>query len=299
MSKIEKALTKAREERGNLPVTVAAPVAEETRTPGTAVAADRGGYGVSTSSIETIARMSEGQLLSPEDLLQRGIIHPEHTQDPGVQIFRELRTKILQQSQGRNGVILVSGLRAGSGSSFVAQNLGAAFAFDAGKTALVIDCNLKNPSMQRLTNNASLLGLTDYLENPEIDIGEIIQPIGIKRYRVIAAGEKRPIPGEYFTMPKMARLVESVRRRYGERFIILDAPPISDFADFQILAELSDYVIVVARYAHSTKAEIENCLNAVQNKLLGIVFNDEPRVPWKRERNSPQSAGPRGSEAAA
>jgi len=317
MSKIEKALNKARRERGNLPVPVTGPPAGETPVPGTAVVArkarrkrgnlpvpvtgstageapvpgtalvaDRVGHAVSMVSSETISRMSEPQLLSAGDLLRRGIIHPERAEDPGFQVFRELRTKILQQCQGRNGVILVSGVREGSGSSFVAQNLGAAFAFDTGKTALLIDCNLKNPSMHRLTDNASLLGLTDYLENPDIDLAQIIHPVGIMRYRVIAAGGRRDIPGEYFTSPKMTRLIDSVRRRYGERFIILDGPPMSDFADVQILSELCDYVIVVARYALATKAEIENCLNAIDKKLLGIVFNDEPRIPWMRRPGS-------------
>ena len=314
MSKIEKALRKARAERGNLPIpvtgsiagetpvpgtavvargergnlplTVTDSIAGETRVPGTAVVADRLEHAVAMVSIETIARMSEPQLLSAEDLLRRGIIHPERAEDTAVQVFRELRTKILQQSQGRSSVILVCGVKEGSGSSFVAQNLGAAFAFDAGKTALLIDCNLKNPSMHRLTDNASLPGLTDYLENPAIDIAEIIRPVGIMRYRVITAGGRRDIPGEYFTSPKMTRLIDSVRRRYGERFIILDGPPMSDFADIQILSELCDYVIVVARYASATKAEIENCLNAIQKKLLGIVFNDEPRIPWMRRHGS-------------
>jgi Mrp family chromosome partitioning ATPase len=193
-------------------------------------------------------------------------------------------------------VILVSRVKEEQ-QQLVTQNLGAAFAFDAGKTALVIDCNLKNPSVQRLTSNASLLGLTDYLENPDIDLAEIIQPVGIMRYRVIAAGGRREIPGEYFNSPRMKHLIDSVRRRYGERFVILDGPPMSDFADVQMLSELCDYVIVVARYALATKSEIDNCLNTIQKKLLGIVFNDEPRIPWMRRNGFRWWGGGRASEA--
>jgi len=223
---------------------------------------------------------NESSLLSADDLLERGIIHPERVEDPVVQVFRELRTKIVQQSRGKNGVILVSGVREGSGGSFVAQNLGAAFAFDAGKTALVIDCNLKNPSVHELIEDQSAPGLIDYLENPELDIAEIIRPVGIARYRAIAAGGQRETPAEYFTSQKMRRLIDSVRLRYGERFIILDGPPMSDIADIQTLSELCDCVIIVARYGFATNAQIENCLSAIgDKKLLGIVFNDEPRIP--------------------
>jgi capsular exopolysaccharide synthesis family protein len=210
-----------------------------------------------------------------------------------VQAFRELRTKIVQQSRGKNSVILVCGVKEGSGSSFVAKNLGAAFAFDSGKTALVIDCNLKNPSVHRLIEDASSQGLTDYLENPELDIADIIRPVGIARYRVIAAGGQHELPVEHLTSQKMRRLIDSVRLRYGERFIILDGPPISDIADIRTLTELCDYVIVVARYGSATNTQIENCLSAIDDKkLLGIVFNDEPRIP-RIPRHSWRSGGDR------
>ena len=279
MSKIEKALNRAREERGTFLVPVPNTGAGRTPATGTAMVADRTGHP------ETIARMavSESRLLSPGDLSQRGIIHHQYAADPAVQVFRELRTKVVQQSQGRNGVILVTAVSNDSGTSFVAQNLGAAFAFDAGKTALVIDCNLKNPSMHRLLANASLPGLTDYLENPDFDIAHIIHPVGIARYRVIPAGRRGEVPAEHFTSVKMRRLVDSVRLRYRERFIILDGPPMSDIADIRILSELSDFVLIVARYGRATNTQIENCINAISDKkLLGIVFNDEPRIPWIR-----------------
>ena len=278
MSKIEKALNKARGEHRSLPVTMPGNGASEIRVPGTAVVADQVGHAVSVGSISRMDA-SESRLLSADDLSERGIIHSERIEDPVVQAFRELRTRIVQQTQGQNSVILVCGAKEGSGSSFVAQNLAAAFAFDAGKTALMIDCNLKNPSVHRLIDGASQ-GLTDYLENPDIELAEIIRPVGIARYRVIAAGGQRELPAEHFTSQKMRRLIDSVRLRYGERFIILDGPPMSDIADIRTLSELCDYVILVARYGSTTNAQIESCMSAIDDKkLLGIVFNDEPRIP--------------------
>jgi len=268
MSKIEKALGKAREEHGNLPALVS--------VPGTVMVRERTGHP------ETISRMamSESRLLSAADLSWRGIIHPGRAEDPVVQVFRELRTKISVQCQERNSVILVTGLKKGSGGSFVARNLAAAFAFDMGRTALLIDCDLKNPSVHQLIDNASGPGLTDFLDDPNIDIGAIIQPVGIARYRAIAAGGLREIPGEYFNSQNMRRLLDSIRQRYMERFIILDGPPMQDIADIQVLSGLSDFVIVVARYGRATNAQIESCLNVINpGKLLGVVFNDEPRIP--------------------
>ncbi len=278
MSKIEKALKRARDERGNLQVVPAAAAGGRT-VPWTAL------LGQQIELPETISRMggNEGRLLSADALREQGIIHPQHTEEPVVQVFRELRTKIIQQSQGQNAVILVAAVSKGNGGSFIARNLGAAFAFDSAKTALLVDCNLRNPSVHQLLPNASLPGLADYFENPEIDVSKIIHPVGIARFRAISTGGFREIPAEYFVSMKMRRLMESLRERYSDRFIILDGPPMSDIADARILSELSDYVLVVARHGRTTNTKIESGLSAISHKkLLGIVFNDEPQIPWIR-----------------
>jgi capsular exopolysaccharide synthesis family protein len=218
--------------------------------------------------------------LAAEDFARHGIIHPQLVEDPAVQAFRDLRTKIILQGQGDNGVILVSAMSKGSGSSFVAQNLAAAFAFDAGNTALLVDCNLRNPSLHRLIDDPSAPGLTDYLENPDLDLSTIIRPVGISRFRVITAGKKHDIPAEYFSSSKMRRLIELVRRRYHERFIVLDGPSMSDIADIRVLSELCDYVLLVGRYGRVTSGQVEKCVTEIGGKkLLGVVFNDEPSIP--------------------
>ena len=279
MSKIEKALSRAQEGRGSLQVV---PIAGA--SPGIA----RGTSPMVVDSVahpETISRMAKNEvrLLSAGDLAQRGIIQRQQDEDPAVQVFRDLRTKIIQQSQGQNAVVLVASVSKGCGSSFISQNLAAAFAFDMGKTALLIDCNLKDPSVHKLLTDASAPGLTDYFENPDLDIKEIIHPVGIARYRVISAGKRREILEEHFTSVKMRRLMESVRRRYLERFIIMDGPPMSKIADIRILSELADYVLVVARYGRSTGTQIASCLDVIsEKKQLGIIFNDVPRFPWIR-----------------
>ena len=77
--------------------------------------------------------------------------------------------------------------------------------------------------------------------------------------------------------------MDAVRRRYLERFVILDGPPMSKTADIGILSDLADYVLVVARYGRTTNTQIANCLSVIGEKqLLGVVFNEEPRIPRTR-----------------
>jgi len=287
MSKIEKALNKARattslqivssqplrpgdeQPSDNLPTVVGA----------TALIDQRG------SASKAIARMKEKSPLDKHFLAQNQVIHPELCENGTTRAFREIRTKIIKKTQGQNCVIMVTSVAGGGGSSFVTLNLGAAFSFDAGKTALLLDCNFKNPSLHRLFGAGIFRGLKDYLENSDMDVAEIIHPVGIERLRIIPSGGRREIPSEYFTSLKMKQLLESIKQRYRERYIILDAPPMTESADTQILAELCDYIVLVAPYGRVTESQVDVCAKAIgEKKLLGIIFNNEPVppvLPWR------------------
>lgn len=294
MSKIEQALNKART-TGALRVVSPQPASSEKASRDLSAAS-----GVTAlveqraSSSEAIARMQERTPLSKQALAHNRVIYPELGENGTVRAFREIRTKIIQKSRGDNAIVMVTSVVSGGGSSFVALNLGVAFAFDAGKTALLLDCNLKNPSLQRLMGRDDAQGLTDFMENPDIDVGDVIHPVGIERLRVIPSGGRREIPAEYFTSLKMKRLLESIKQRYRERYVLIDAPPMTESADTQILADLCDYVVLVVPYGRVTHAQIDGCIKAIgEKKLIGTVFNDEPSPPdlrWLRMQLNPFAA---------
>lgn len=294
MSKIEQALNKART-TGALRVVSPQPApSEKTSRDLSAASGVTALVEQRASSSEAIARMQERTPLSKQALAHNRVIYPELGENGTVRAFREIRTKIIQKSQGNNAIVMVTSVVGGGGSSFVALNLGVAFAFDAGKTALLLDCNLKNPSLQRLMGRDDAQGLTDFMENPDIDVGDVIHPVGIERLRVIPSGGRREIPAEYFTSVKMKRLLESIKQRYRERYVLIDAPPMTESADTQILADLCDYVVLVVPYGRVTHAQIDGCVKAIgEKKLIGIVFNDEPSPPdlrWLRMQLNPLAA---------
>lgn len=282
MSKIEKALNKARA-TGSLRIVSPQPEPvshDKVTDDASAVSNVTALIEQRASSSEAISRMQEKTPLSKQALSHNRVIYPELGENGTVRAFREIRTKIIQKSQGRNCVIMVTSVSSGGGSSFVSLNLGVAFAFDAGKTSLLLDCNLKNPSLHRLFGSGSFRGLTDYMENSEMDIADIIHPVGIERLRIIPSGGKREIPAEYFTSLKMKRLLEGIKQRYRERYILIDAPPMTESADTQILADLCDFVVLVVPYGRVTDAQIDTCIKAIgDKKLVGVVFNDEPTLP--------------------
>lgn len=273
MSKIEKALRKAIEQNDLVrePEQAMPDAGPESRPSLPQISS-----GTSGSSI---AQMAQPAPISLAERSMLKVIAPELSQTPAVKAFRELRTKIGQRVAA-DAVIMVTGVSEGGGSSFVASNLATAIAFESARTALLVDCNLRDPALYRLLGDTSRLGLTDYLESDQTEIADIIHPTGIERLRVVPAGRKPDARTEYFTMERMRRLFDALAARYPDRQIILDAPPINISADAQILATFCDHILVVVPYGRVTDARLQSALRSIDpGKLLGVVLNDEPTAP--------------------
>lgn len=239
------------------------------------------GKGLSVASRYEIAQMEEPWSFDKKELEKKRIIYPEMVDRAVADAFRRIRTKIIQKSGSGNRVILVTGLDNHSGGSFTTINLAAAFAFDESKTALLLDCDLNSPGF-KLDDDNHNMGLIDYLEEEDGKLGveEIIYPIGIRRMRLVPSGGKREVVVEHFTSIKMRELVESIKVRYDERYIFINSPPIAESADAEILAEICDCAVLVVPYGRFTEKKIENAAKTIgKDKLLGIVFNDVPRIP--------------------
>lgn len=221
-----------------------------------------------------IVRMQEPRRLTPDDLDERRIIYPESTNRALVNKFRNLRTKLLEASGGNNFTLVVSGACSGAGSSFVALNLAASFAFDQSKTALIIDCNLREPSLHSTLDIIPEGGLTDFLDDSDFEISKILYPTGIPRLRLIPAGSRRETPSEFFTSFRMKQFIQAVRRRYPDRFIVLDTAPISESPDARILTELCDYGMLIVPHGRITPATAELAATSFNpEKFVGAVIN--------------------------
>jgi len=228
-----------------------------------------------TTSTRQIENMKEILLLDDDELSTRKIISASSEDYKVTDRFRELRTTLLNVSKNKNFMLMVTSICKAGGASVVATNLAAALSFDDSKTSLLIDCNLRNPKLDKLFNVNHEKGLTNYLEDRTINVDDIIAATGIKRLRLITVGKNKESGSEYFTSARMIDLLNKVQERYTDRYIIIDAPPIGDSPDAAILAELCDFVLAVVPYGKVTLPKIEKTLKVIdKNKLVGVVFNN-------------------------
>jgi len=227
-----------------------------------------------------IQQMEEVAEFTYSDLDERKLIYPEMKQSRVVSRFRELRTQLLEKARDKNFVVLVTSVTEGGGATYVASNLAMAFSIDSSKTALLIDANLGKPDLDSIFSLDDVdFGLTGFLENNEVDIEQIIYASGVKRLRVVPAGHRTEYASEYFNSERMKFFLKVVRDRYSDRFIILDAPPLSESSDVRNLVQLCDMAVVVVPYGKVTGSEVAESLKAIpKEKLAGLIINNETTV---------------------
>ena len=122
-----------------------------------------------------IALMENEYLYDPNELQNLKIISPEMTDKKIGNIFRDLRTKILQKCKSNNFIVMVTSCSAGDLNGSTLLNLASAFSFIDTQTSLVIDCDLKQSDLNQKLNRGASIGLVDYLEDESIDVESIIR----------------------------------------------------------------------------------------------------------------------------
>ncbi len=224
---------------------------------------------------ERIKEMATPYLWSPEELYSRKLIFPGMAQQEVLNAFRNLRIKLLEKAKTDNMVVLVSSLVPDGGASFIAMNLAATFALDEHKTALYVDCNPLHSKADDYVVEPIERGISDYLKDYSTKIDQIIYPSGLDRLRVIPAGNNVNAVMEDFNTQRMSSLINELKGRYRDRFIVLDAAAIQSSTEARVIAKHADLVLLVVPFGKSTTQEVQAAVDTIgKEKYAGLVFNN-------------------------
>jgi tyrosine-protein kinase len=195
--------------------------------------------------------------------------------------FRQLRTNIqfMIINRGRK-VILATSATSGQGRSVTICNLGFTLA-ETGLRVLILDADLRRPSIAKSLRIDASIGLTDVLVHRN-SIDEAIRPVG-PTLDVLPAGMIPPNPSELLGSDRMTSLLATLRERYDA--VLIDTAPVLPVTDAAVLAQRVDGVILVVRHGHARVPEIRatnDALQAVSGRILGSVLTMVPRARIRR-----------------
>lgn len=202
---------------------------------------------------------------------------------PAAEAFRSLRAAVRSMYDEEAGhAVLVTAPMPGDGSTFCALNLAVVFA-QAGQRTLLVDANLRNPSIQKLLlRGGHRVGLSEFLSR-EAGLASAISPSPLPLLDVVPAGGACPFPAEVLSRERFGVLLDELRPLYDK--IVVDSAPVSVFSDTLGFARLFPFVCVVLGAGKTPKEAAKRSIELLRHsgaKPSGIVFNATPVVESKR-----------------
>jgi succinoglycan biosynthesis transport protein ExoP len=227
----------------------------------------------SVKTIDDVERTLQAPVLGviPQNI---GLIMNEGAESPHAEAYRVLRTNILfsRKDDKLNTVVVVSA-GAGEGKSTTAFNLATIFAQN-GSRVLVVDSDLRRPTLHKMINVTNALGLTNYLLKQN-SLDEVIQTTKVPTLHLMASGKLPSSSIGILSSAQMKSLISELKGRYD--FVIFDSPPIMGVSDASILASEVDMtlqVIQYRRYPQPMNIRAKQMIEKVGGNLLGIVLNN-------------------------
>jgi capsular exopolysaccharide synthesis family protein len=187
--------------------------------------------------------------------------------------YRTLRTRLVQLEEGRaRRVLLVTSPAKGDGKSITAANLALTMAQEFNRKVVLIDADLRRPTVHSLFGIPDQPGLVDVLGG-SASLEDALVLLPDVHLAVLPAGRAPAQPAELLGSAAMRRVLEALRSRFDR--VIVDVPPVIPLADVGVLAPQCDGVLLVVRAGVTPKPLIERALNAFEGeRLLGVVLNE-------------------------
>lgn len=189
--------------------------------------------------------------------------------------FRRLRTHIMKPGMtNQPKVIMISSAMSGEGKSLISINLAIIIAIELNSHALLIDCDLRNPSISRWFGMSEKKGLSNYLTG-EADIPDLLIKTSIDKLSLMCGGTMQDNPVELIGSTKMKTLIQDIKSRYDDRYIILDSSPLLATTEPTVLNEMADAILLVIKAGETPRETVQQAIKLIdKNKVMGIVLNN-------------------------
>jgi len=229
---------------------------------------------------ENIAYSQTAVVNVSEPEMEKNRIIANQYNDPNSAVFRMLRTQVLKKMRENDWQsIAITSPTAKEGKSLIASNLAVAIAMELNQTVLLVDMDLRNPSLSNNFNLKVEQGLKDYLEQ-DIGLADILINPGIKRLVILPGVGRAEDSAELLSSPKMANLVTNIKEHYDSRLIIFDVPPLLATDDVVLASNYFDCILMVLEDGHNSEEDIKKSYQLIEGtNLLGTVLNKSENPP--------------------
>ena len=213
--------------------------------------------------------------IKTNSVVERDLQAHLHQQSNASEGFRTIQATLsLMPKADKYRVLAISSTIPSEGKSLVASNLAIVFA-QTGLKTLLVDADLRRPSVHKAFQLHSPIGLSSYLSKEVDQIDGLVHTTEVPNLDAICCGAVPTSPSELIGSPRMAQFLDEVRKKYDR--VVLDCPPISAVSDPLVIGAKADGLVFVTKFNKIRREHARKSVQRVQNSgiyILGTVIND-------------------------
>ncbi len=240
------------------------------------------------NDIDNISPMKQAEsyssntiFIDKKHLEEQGFLTPNDTHSKISNEFRQIKRPLLQNirsmkegSTERLNLIQITSSFQGEGKTFNAINIAMAMAMELDYKVLLVDADVIKPSIMRSLNVKADNGLIEYLSGDIGDLSEVMLNTNIDKLTILPAGNKHNLLTELVSSAAMDQLCDELSKRYSDRIVIIDSPPILQTNEAVLLSHQVGQIVLIVEQNTTPQADIKKTLSKLgSNAKIGIVLN--------------------------
>ncbi len=213
-------------------------------------------------------RLNEAGILTPNTLRSR-------TTEEFRLIKRGVLAKRFQEDRPNSNLILVTSAVPSEGKTFVSLNLAMSIAFERDLRVLLIDADLSRPSIPRVLGIEVDRGMVDVLTGKAADMSDVLLRTNIDGFSFLPSGRQHHLSTELLASQRMASFVEEIAKRYADRIVIFDSPPVLATSEPSALAQHVGQIVFVVRAEQTSRTAVKTAMDILGtcSKKTELVLN--------------------------
>ena len=230
------------------------------------------------------ATQSRAVTLDLARLAASGIITPDAPRSQIADEYRIVKRPLLANATGKgasriaNGnLVMMTSALPGEGKSFSAINLAMSIAMELDHTVLLVDADVARPSIPRMLGLEPAKGLLDVLVEDSVDLRGVLLKTNVEKLSLLQAGSQHARATELLASDAMNRLLEDMSRRYADRIIIFDSPPLLLTTESPVLATHMGQVVVVVEATRTPQNAVKQALTAIEACPVKMLMLNKAR----------------------
>ncbi|MGV0951659.1 MAG: XrtA-associated tyrosine autokinase, partial [Azonexus sp.] len=236
-----------------------------------------------TSSPDPITPLPVGKAanrvnLDFEAMAASGLLVPSQSRNVLANEFRVIKRPLIANAMGKgatpvtNGnLVMITSALPGEGKSFTAINLAISIAMELDNTVMLVDADVARPSVLNMLGLPPTEGLLDVVKENSLDISRVLLRTNIEKLSILPSGTPHPRATELLASDAMIRLLDDMAKRYPDRIIIFDSPPLLLTTEARALATHMGQIVVVVQSDETTQAAVKEAvatINACPLKMM-------------------------------